>query len=111
MRWLTLLSAFYGTTAVSLACCVVSSGPRVQLANEKVIIIWDPQQKLQHFVRQAKFDTEAKDFGFIVPTPTVPTLAKVNEGVYPKLEALAAPLPNRGSRSSGNQSLGLGGGG
>jgi hypothetical protein len=58
------------------------------MTNETVIIVWDSAKKVQHFIRQASFDTKAKDFGFIVPLPSVPDFAVANPNAFSRLERL-----------------------
>ena len=41
---------------------------------------------MQHFIRRAAFDTKSPNFGHLVPTPTVPTLAKVEDGIFGKMD-------------------------
>jgi Uncharacterized protein conserved in bacteria (DUF2330) len=49
------------------------------------MIVWDAKSKTEHFVRQANFETNAKDFGFLVPTPTVPELGEVDGALFPTM--------------------------
>ncbi len=60
------------------------SEPSIQIAEESAIIVWDPVKKVQHFIRRAAFDTQSPDFGFLVPTPTMPQtpLAVVEDGIF-----------------------------
>lgn len=53
-------------------------GYEVSISEEFAVISWDPNTKLEHFTRVANFDTDAPDFGFLVPTPTEPTLTEVD---------------------------------
>lgn len=46
----------------------------VTISDETALIIWDSANKTQHFIRNANFQTTAEDFGFLVPTPSIPTL-------------------------------------
>lgn len=46
----------------------------VTITDEAALIIWDSVNRTEHFIRNANFQTEAEDFGFLVPTPSVPTL-------------------------------------
>ena len=70
-----------------LACAVVPPvNQPVAIANESAIIIWDSANKTEHFIRRASFQTMAKDFGFLVPTPAQPELA---EAVSPLVGKLA----------------------
>jgi len=66
-------------------CCVAYGDHPINLSDEKVIIVWDSQRNRQHFIRQASFTGEAKDFGFIVPTPTVPEVKTADAQAYEAL--------------------------
>lgn len=78
--------------AASLACAPAPrSGEEVRVAEESAIILWDAASKTQHFIRRASFETKAKDFGFLVPTPTVPKLAEADNAAFDHLARLTAP--------------------
>src|SRR5262249_34877676 len=64
---------------------------RVQIAEESAIIVWDEQQKREHFIRRASFHTTGKDFGFLVPTPDKPELAEVPDHVFDQLDLATRP--------------------
>src|SRR2546426_12448714 len=61
-------------------------GDYIRIAEESAIIIWDPVKKIEHFIRRAAFDTKSPDFGFLVPTPTMPKmpLAGVYDAIFTK---------------------------
>jgi hypothetical protein len=63
----------------------------VEVASESAIIVWDEEAKTQHFIRRASFQTEAQDFGFLVPTPTQPTLAEADNEAFDTLAKITAP--------------------
>ena len=63
----------------------------VEIASESAIIVWDEGTKTQHFIRRASFQTEASDFGFLVPTPTQPTLAEADNEAFDTLAQITAP--------------------
>ena len=46
------------------------------IMQEKVLILHDAEKGRQHFVRQVNFDAKDTEFGFIVPTPSQPQVAK-----------------------------------
>lgn len=46
------------------------------------LIVWDKERKIEHFVRNASFSTDAKDLAFIAPTPSVPEFKKVDEKAF-----------------------------
>ena len=73
--------------------CAPAPPPNVQvdIATESAIIIWDPTTKTQHFIRRASFITPAKDFGFLVPTPTKPTLAEASDEAFVYLREITKP--------------------
>lgn len=78
--------------AASLACAPAPrSGDEVHIAEESAIILWDAASKTQHFIRRASFETKAKDFGFLVPTPTVPELKEADDEAFDFLFRLTAP--------------------
>jgi len=82
-------TAFY---AYSFACCaVMPTGKPVRFGDQSNIVVWNPQTKMEHFVRNAYFESGAKDFGFIAPTPTKPTLSTADEEAYLELQKLAPP--------------------
>src|SRR4051794_39286311 len=60
----------------------------VAIASESAIIVWDEKSHTQHFIRRASFATQAKDFGFLVPTPTRPTLAEADDAAFEELAKL-----------------------
>jgi hypothetical protein len=60
-------------------------------ADQTVIMIWDADKKVQHFIRQANFKTDAQDFGFIVPSPNQPELASANNQAFQFCLQLTAP--------------------
>ena len=75
--FLLALNAF----PIQLFACAIAMPPSaqaIQVDSEKAVIIWDEQSKTEHFIRSAQFSGAAKDFGFLVPTPTVPELAETS---------------------------------
>ena len=67
------------------------SGETVRIANETAVILWDAEQQVEHFIRQGTFATSSRDFGFLVPTPTVPELSEVNGRLFDELGRITAP--------------------
>ena len=109
------VSAF-AVPALSDACA--PAWPRdvvVEIASESAIIAWDPSTKTQHFIRRAAFNATAnsgvkvEDFGFLVPTPTQPILAEVNDKVFDELAKVTAPLTETVKGSGGGCAIGCGG--
>ncbi|MDB4382768.1 DUF2330 domain-containing protein [Akkermansiaceae bacterium] len=93
----TSLSVFFFLIllASSFGCCTAwrhGSKP-VRIAAQEVLLIWDAERGVEHFVRRANFQSEnsPKDFGFLVPTPTQPKLSEVPDRVFEELGALIKP--------------------
>lgn len=87
-----ILAAALLAAGPGIACAPVPpKGATVHIEKEEAIIIWDQAAKMQHFIRRASFDTKAKDFGFLVPTPTQPALAEADDEVFKHLAAITAP--------------------
>jgi hypothetical protein len=62
--------------------------PPIDTKREDALIVWDEAHHLEHFVRSAVFDSSVKSFGFLVPTPSRPTLAEADDAVFAALGAL-----------------------
>ena len=90
---LSLAAALFLVPAEQAAGCAVAphSGDSVQIADESAIIVWDAASKTQHFIRRATFASGARDFGFLVPTPTQPTLEEVGDEAFTTLAELTKP--------------------
>lgn len=67
--------------------------PPVHVVREEALVVWDEASGVEHFVRSAVFDASVKSFGFIVPTPSRPTLAEASDDAFAALRQLtAAPV-------------------
>src|SRR5262245_48435708 len=76
----------------SPACCPAPPpGSRVLNADQTVVILWDADRKMQHFIRQASFKSEADDFGFLIPSPNEPELNESGNGAFPYLADVTKP--------------------
>jgi hypothetical protein len=86
-----LLSALL-TPQLGRACALAPRpGQFVRIAEESAVIVWDEKTRAEHFIRRATFDTDAPDFGFLVPTPAAPALAEVSDSVFNDLEYFIRP--------------------
>src|SRR5256885_13785647 len=78
----TYLAGFLGLVSI-LACAPVGgAGGTVVLTNEDVGIVWDKEHGIEHFIRRATFYGDQNQFGFIVPSPSVPYLALAKDEVF-----------------------------
>ena len=78
------------------ACCYFSAvGQDVNQPAQKAFITWDPQEGIESFTVQPKFEGNAVDFGMVIPTPGQPKLDEMPRDFF---EALAVytilkPMP------------------
>ncbi|MFN4943158.1 MAG: DUF2330 domain-containing protein [Akkermansiaceae bacterium] len=93
MRSLLLcLLLLWDTTTPCFSCAAVTiARGNVVNADQEVIMIWDKETKTQHFIRQANFKTDAKDVGFIVPSPSRPQLEESDNDAFDTLKQITAP--------------------
>ncbi len=66
-------------------------GRGVQVLGESAVIVWDSKSKTEHFIRSATFESDSPDFGFLVPTPSVPALQESNDQIFTMTEEWMAP--------------------
>lgn len=85
-----------GAGPVAACCAVAASGAHVVNADQTVILLWDQARRTQHFIRQADFRTDAADVGFLVPSPSRPTLAESGNEAFTQLHAITAPKARGG---------------
>ena len=67
------------------------TGYTVEILGEQALIVWDAAARRQHFIRRARFLSDAPGFGFLVPTPTEPELAAVPDVVFDALHEAIQP--------------------
>lgn len=87
------LAALALASARPAAACATApaSGMVVKVVEESAIIAFDGQAHREHFIRRASFHGSGKDFGFLVPTPSIPELAAVPDRVFDELEQATQP--------------------
>jgi hypothetical protein len=59
-------------------------GPSLSL--ERVLIIHDPASETEHFVREVVFRSQGSRFGFVIPTPSMPSVFAVAKSPFRSLE-------------------------
>lgn len=83
------------SASIATACCCV--GPRdkpIVFGDQTNIVIWDAASKTEHFIRDAKFRSDAPNFGFIAPTPSKPDLSEASSEAFDTLAKLK-PIERR----------------
>jgi len=89
---LVLLAAWLLDAREADACATAPPhGEEVAIAEEEALIVWDPATRTEQFIRRARFLSTSKAFGFLVPTPTVPTLGEVPDHVFHELASAIRP--------------------
>jgi Uncharacterized protein conserved in bacteria (DUF2330) len=104
----SLILAYAASTPGRGCCPVHRSGQPVVNADQTVILIWDPATKIQHFIRQASFKSEADDFGFLIPSPSRPELEESGNGAFDYLRKLTEPERKKERRPSSGLGCGCG---
>lgn len=98
MSWKpVLIGASLMALPAGASACATAHGnwSNVMLTSEQAVIMWDPVTRMEHFIRRAEFDSNAKDYGFIVPVPNVPTIKEVSDSPFDWLFKLL-PAPRGG---------------
>src|ERR671937_510624 len=79
------------------ACCYFSAvGQDVNQPAQKAFLTWDPQEKVESFTVQPKFEGNARDFGMVIPTPTRPRLYEIPRDFFKERPGVAAHAPRVG---------------
>ena len=68
------------------ACCYFSAkNTDILQPAQKVFLTWNPDEKLETFTVQPKFEGNALDFGMVIPTPTQPKLHEMPKDFFKHL--------------------------
>src|SRR5215207_10233140 len=83
----TLLAMFsVSATGVQAACCYFSAkNADILQPAQKVFITWNPDEKVETFTVQPKFEGNALDFGMVIPTPSQPKLHEMPRDFFKHL--------------------------
>ena len=65
------------------ACCYFSAkNADILQPAQKVFITWNPDEKIETFTVQPKFEGNALDFGMVIPTPSQPKLNEMPRDIF-----------------------------
>ncbi len=68
------------------ACCYFSAkNTDILQPAQKVFITWNPDEKIETFTVQPKFEGNALDFGMVIPTPSQPKLSEMPRDFFKHL--------------------------
>src|SRR6478672_2365622 len=91
LRRALLLPAILATAGIlpatsQAACCYFSAkNTDILQPAQKVFLTWDPQEKIETFTVQPKFEGNALDFGMVIPTPSQPKLHEMPRDFFKHL--------------------------
>ncbi len=74
-------------------------------ADEQVLMVWDQKTQVEHFVRQVRFTDAKEPFGFVVPTPSRPSLHEIEKAPWDLLTKRCNP---RWAGAGNGYGIGLG---
>jgi hypothetical protein len=63
---------------------------------EQALIVHDPDSEQEHFIRELVFRDAKEPFGLVVPTPSQPTVTRVDGSPFPALAERFPPEPDEG---------------
>jgi hypothetical protein len=92
-----LLAAALGAAwKAHAACCYFTAlGSDVTQPGQKAFITWDPQEEIESFTVQPRFEGNADDFGMVIPTPSRPKLVEMPRDFFKELAVftILKPMP------------------
>lgn len=90
-----VLGTLFAYQIANPCCSIGRGGGKVTFTNQVNLIIWDKERKIEHFVRNASFSTDAQDLAFIAPTPSIPEFKQVDPSVFDSLAHLRRQAEER----------------
>ncbi|HEX3314533.1 MAG TPA: DUF2330 domain-containing protein [Gemmataceae bacterium] len=78
--------AVVGSGGIRGACCYFSAkNADILQPAQKAFLTWDPDEKIETFTVQPKFEGNALDFGMVIPTPSQPKLHEMPRDFFKHL--------------------------
>src|ERR1700681_2045823 len=72
--------------AAQAACCYFAAKDKdILQPAQKAFITFDPQENVETFTVQPRFEGNAQDFGMVIPTPSRPKLAEMARDFFKEL--------------------------
>src|SRR3954452_6210848 len=79
------LAAFLAPDARAACCYFSAKNADILQPAQKAFLTWDPEEKVETFTVQPKFEGNALDFGMVIPTPTQPKLHEMPRDYFKHL--------------------------
>src|ERR1700679_4285275 len=81
-----VLTSVIGIGSIPGACCYFSAkNADILQPAQKAFLTWDPDEKMETFTVQPKFEGNALDFGMVIPTPSQPKLHEMPRDFFKHL--------------------------
>jgi hypothetical protein len=93
---LVLALTLVGGWKAYAACCYFSAlGADVNQPAQKAFITWSPEEQIESFTVQPRFEGNALDFGMVIPTPGRPKLTEMPRDFFKELAVftILRPMP------------------
>jgi hypothetical protein len=99
-----ITASLFLLSALAPACCSIGfANQPIQFGMQENVVIYNSKTKTEYFIRNARFTTDVpKDFAFIAPTPSYPTLSKVDPEIF---EFLSSKQPQRDTASKPSEGV------
>src|SRR5881227_870660 len=78
-------AAWLAPPADSACCYFAAKDKDVLQPAQKAFLTWDPQENVESFTVQPKFEGNAQDFGMVIPTPARPKLDEMPRDFFKEL--------------------------
>src|SRR5207237_8990308 len=79
------LAALVPATSQAACCYFSAKNADILQPAQKVFITWNPDEKIETFTVQPKFEGNALDFGMVIPTPSQPKLHEMPRDFFKHL--------------------------
>lgn len=91
-----LLLTLLAVAPAARACGMVyPAGALAAITEEDALIIWEPQSQTQTLIRRSTFATDQPSLGFLVPTPSQPSLSEADDALFQQLTQAIQPKVQR----------------
>lgn len=70
---------------------LAANNSQVGLLGQSDMLIWNPETKTEHLIQSSIFASNAKQFDFVVPTPSMPKVQMLNGKVFREMHAIVHP--------------------
>ena len=80
-----ILMMLFDYSAIAACCYFAAKDKDILQPAQKAFIVWHPDEKIESFTVQPKFEGNANDFGMVVPTPSQPKLNEMPREFFKEL--------------------------